>query len=213
MRWSYSSVNCYYQCPAKFKFRYIDGIRGLPSTSPAMERGTKVHSDFETCLRDESYVLAPPFDYYGDFMCTLRDNGAKAEHVITLDKHWKPTAGWEPIWVKSILDVSLIQGNVARNYDWKTGGIYDDHKEQRELYSLMQFCENPEVEIVIGTHVYLDKKENRSNEFTRDQVPALKAKWEEKVRPLYEDEVFPTNPSYACRWCEFSRYNGGPCRF
>ena len=213
MRRSYSSVNCYYQCPLKYKFRYLDKVPVQRTTTPAMERGTEIHSCFEAALGDPTAELPAPFDYYTTFINTLREHGAKPEQTIVLMHDWSPAPPWEEGWVKSILDAGLVNGAVAHNYDWKTGKIYDEHQEQRELYSIMQFCAYPEVEVVIGTHVYVDKKENRSTEFKREQLPALKAKWEEKVRPLYEDDVFPANPSYSCRYCDFSKWNGGGCKF
>lgn len=182
-------------------------------SSPAADRGTGIHGDLEHSLRDSEYVLKAPFSYYNDFLATLRKHGARPEKTILLNKSWEPVLPWEDPWVKTILDVALTDGTTARNYDWKTGKIYPDHYDQRELYSLVQLCENPLLDKAIGMHVYVDLKENRVSEFTREELPALKAKWEERVRPLFEDEIFPTNPSYACRYCEFSKYNGGPCRF
>ena len=213
MRWSYSSVNCYYQCPAKYKYRYRDKLEVERLAAPAADRGTSVHLYFERMLIDESYELPEPFSYYNSFIRTLREHNAKAEEIIILEKGWTPAPPWSDGWVKSVLDASLINGTEARNYDWKTGGIYPEHADQRELYSLMQLCQYPEVETVIGMHVYVDKKENRVSTFTRAQIPELKLKWEEKVRPLYEDEIFPTNPSFSCRYCEFSKAFGGPCAF
>jgi CRISPR/Cas system-associated exonuclease Cas4 (RecB family) len=213
MRWSYSAVSCYYQCPLKYKYRYRDKVEVERLASPAMDRGTEIHSLFEEALMSPAAILPPPFNYYDSFMATLREHNTQPEQTIVLAKDWTVAPPWDTGWVKSIIDAALVNGTEARNYDWKTGGIYDDHKDQRELYSIMQFCAHPEVETVVGMHVYVDKKENRSTTFKREQLPELKAKWEEKVRPLYEDEIFPANPSFSCRFCEFSKSNGGPCRF
>lgn len=212
MRWSYSAVSCYYQCPAKYKYRYRDGVEVKRLSAPAAERGTEIHALFEEALTDGT-ALEGSFSYYNDFMRVLREHGTKPERIIVLERDWSPAPPWNEGWVKSILDAALVKDKEARNYDWKTGNIYPEHADQRELYSIMQLCDHPEVETVVGMHVYLDKKENRVSTYTRAQLPELKTKWEEKVRPLYEDEIFPTNPSFSCRFCEFSKGNGGPCRF
>ena len=47
-RWSYSSLSTYKQCPAKWKFSYIDGIEW--PASAAMLRGTRMHSMAEDFL-------------------------------------------------------------------------------------------------------------------------------------------------------------------
>jgi len=213
MRWSYSAWSCYSGCPAKYKYRYIERHSVPKIPSPAMERGTEIHSLFEASLTDAEAELPPPFDYYTDFLEVLRNHGTKPEQTIILESDWTPAPPWNEGWVKAILDAGLVKGTEARNYDWKTGKIYDEHQDQRELYSLMQFCANPEVLVVVGMHVYVDKKENRSTIFQRSQVPDLKAKWEERARMMNEDEIFPTNPSFSCRFCDFSKYSGGPCRF
>jgi len=212
MRWSFSAWNCYNQCPAKYKFRYKDRLR-LGMKSVAAERGDMVHASAERYLVDPINRLESPMVYYESFLTALRDKGAKPEHTIILNREWKPAMPWEDEWLKAILDVALVEGTVARNYDWKTGKIYPDHVDQRELYSLAQLCAYPEVEVAIGMHVYVDLKQNRVSEFKQADVPALKAKWEERVSRLVEDEIFPTNPSFTCRYCEYSKWNGGPCRF
>lgn len=213
MHWSYSSCGCYHQCPAKYKYRYRDNIRGTLPQHPAASRGTEIHAHFEHCLRDCEYHLPNEFSYYNDFVTTLREHKAQAEVEISLNKEWRLIQPWDDVWVVSVLDVSLIEDTVGRNYDWKTGKIYPEHGDQRELYSLLQFCAYPQLERVIGMHVYVDLRQNRTSEYIRDDVPALKAKWEEKAHYLFEDEIFPPNPSFACTSCEYSRYNGGPCRF
>jgi hypothetical protein len=214
MRWSYSSCSCYYDCPAKYRYRYKERHPVEETKHPAAQRGTDIHALFENMLLDPDVNGLPkPFDYYDGFMKVLIEAGAKPEQIIILEKDWTPAPPWSDGWVKSILDAAVVQDSVARNYDWKTGKIYPNHQDQRELYSIMQFCQHPEVEIVIGMHVYVDLKENRSTTYNRSQLPELKAKWEELVRPLYEDEVFAPNPSFGCRSCPYSRANNGPCRF
>lgn len=214
MRWSYSSVSCYEQCPAKYRWRYLDKFEIAPKlVAPAKERGTALHAALERAIREPEFELPDELKYYYGFISILRGEGAVPEKVIVLEHDWTPALPWSEGWVKSILDVHLKTKSVAYNYDWKSGNIYPEHSDQRELYSLMQFCEDEELEKVIGMHVYIDKRENRTSTFTRADVPALKKKWEEKARPLFEDEIFPTNPSFSCRFCEFSKSNGGPCKF
>jgi hypothetical protein len=98
-------------------------------------------------------------------------------------------------------------------YDWKTGKIYPDHDDQKTIYSLAVFSEDPAVLSVRAVHVYLDSNTNREKTFHRDQVPELRQQWENRVQGLEQNPVLIPNPGFHCRWCGYRREVGGPCQF
>lgn len=50
MKFSYSRVDCFLQCPYKYKLRYLDGLKTLPDQSAQnpLYLGTAIHLAFET---------------------------------------------------------------------------------------------------------------------------------------------------------------------
>lgn len=50
MRFSYSRVECFSQCPMKYKYRYVDKLKTIPDQSPtnALYLGTALHLGLET---------------------------------------------------------------------------------------------------------------------------------------------------------------------
>ena len=50
MRFSYSRVGCFANCPYQYKLRYIDKLQTIPDQAPdnALYLGTAIHEAFET---------------------------------------------------------------------------------------------------------------------------------------------------------------------
>jgi hypothetical protein len=209
IRHSLSKLKCFEQCPLKYKLRYVDGIQD-PS-GPAAQRGILMHAVFENHLRGEDVVWPANLKHYEGFSENLKKSGALPEKVLTLDKDWKPVE--EEVWYKAILDVLLIKEPEAWIYDWKSGKEYDDHYDQKEIYSVAVFCSFPEVSTVRAIHVYLDHGRNTERVYDRSQMPAMRDRWALRFKKLEDTTEFHPNPNFGCRYCGFSKSKGGPCRF
>lgn len=187
----------------------------------AASRGVDLHKSVEDFVLGTLSVLPPEISFYTQFLTGLRQHEIYPEHKVSLTKEWTPTP-WNEAWYKGVLDLKLIserndesQPLAAIVYDWKSGKIYPDHDDQKSLYSLATFSEHPTVLSVRAMHVYLDLGQTREKAYHRDQVPELRKQWETRVAILEGTpplDMIP-NPGYYCRWCSFSRGNGGPCRF
>jgi hypothetical protein len=66
---------------------------------------------------------------------------------------------------------------------------------------------------VRAIHVYLDLGKNREKTLHRDQVPDVQRRFSERVAKLESCTEFYPKPQYLCRYCNFSKANGGPCIF
>ncbi len=212
--WSYSRIALYEQCPLRFKLKHIDK---LPEPqSDAMARGDRIHKTLATCLTNKSFPLPPETKKFEWLLKELR----KAPDVIVeqqwgFTKQWKPT-GWfgKDTWFRAVLDVAVMYDDLTAEVgDWKTGKKYGSNNDQMELFGLSLLCQYKPVTYVTTRLVYLDSGDQEFAEFTRGEVPQLKAKWEAKVKPMFEDTVFAARPNDKCRWCHYRRDNGGPCRF
>lgn len=211
-RWSYSSVSTYKQCPQKWKFSYIDGIE-WPS-SPAMTRGTRMHQMAEDFVTGKIERVPHEINKIGQLLLVLQSQKAQAEAVWMLDYDWKPTQDSGKAWVKAIVDVHYVLNNVLFVKDYKSGQMYDDHRNQLELYGLIGLCFYPEVKRVESSAVYMDTGyEGMEGSLIPAMKPKLIERWQKDAETMMSDEVYEPIPGTACRWCPYAQAKGGPCQY
>jgi hypothetical protein len=212
---SYSKYSCWDKCPRKFKYRYIDKLEEPKNT--AMSRGTEIHESVEAYLLGKTDQLHPDIhSYYGQFMFGLRNAGVIPELKVAVDPLWK-VVDWEgDTYIRSVIDAHLPpdEAGTVKGFEWKTGKMYPDHADQRELYMVKLKCQYPEAKRIEMTGVYFDLKKNSPTGLIPDYYQELKIElWDNKMRKILRDEVFEPNPTFACRYCHFRRDNNGPCQF
>ena len=210
-RWSYSSLSTYMQCPQKWRFSYIDNLP-WPS-SPAMSRGTRLHSMCEDFVNGVIPSVPHEIQKIGPLLLSLQVAGAKAEEVWLLDRDWKPTEDQDKAWVKAIIDVHHLTDNVLYVKDYKSGQMYPDHLNQLELYGLIGLAKFPDVKRVDTSAVYIDSG-YEGNEGTL--LPSMKTKlvnkWHQAAEEMMGDEVYEPKPG-NCKWCPYAKSKGGPCQY
>lgn len=214
--WSYSRFAKYELCPAQFKYAYIDK---LPTTgSPAMARGDKIHRSIASFVMGgialESDAVKHAFP--AKLIKEVRDFEDKV-----VEQQWGFTARWEPTgwfgkdtWFRNIVDAAVLYDDLWTDcLDWKTGKRYASNADQMELNALAMMRHFKPATGVTTRMVYIDSGEEDTSEFKRSDEPLLMAKWEKKVEPMFTDTAFLPRPNDKCRFCDFSRSSGGPCRF
>lgn len=218
--WSLSSLGTYERCGLKYKLKYVEKIPEIRSSKA--NRGVDNHAIVEGFLKGTVQALPDELSFYHSFLTGLRDYEIYPEHRISLRRDWTPTSwGANDSWYRGVLDLKLIKSTQEKEgladeivvYDWKTGKIYPDHDDQKSLYSLAVFSENPSVRSVRAVHVYFDLNSNREKTFHRGEVHELRKQWEDRIAKLEQDPQFIPNPGYHCRFCSYSREKGGPCAF
>lgn len=213
MSWSLSRLGCYDQCPLKYKFRYLlkipQGEKGA-----AASRGVMLHKAVEDFVGGTLNTLPTEIDFYTGFLLNLRGHG-DAEYKVALDQKWRPVE-WDSkeVWLKAVLDYRITETPAKSTvFDWKSGKIYPEHDDQKHLYSLTEFARLPELIEVDAVHVYIDLKKQSKKTYRREWAEEGQRRWERKVETMESDTQHIPNPTYLCRFCEFSRAKGGPCRF
>ncbi len=205
-RWSYSSLSTYEKCPAKWKYRYIDGLRDPPT--PAMERGTRLHSLCESVLKDGAQIPSE-LSLISEVLERLKVNNAQSEKMWRLDRGWQPA---QEAWVKGIIDVHFMRDGVLHIYDFKSGKPYASHKAQLEIYSIMGFATVPEAERVECGAIYIDSgKIGCKRAMTRQEAFDARDGWGIRADKLLFDEEWMPTPGGACWRCNYKSLNGGPC--
>jgi hypothetical protein len=206
-RWSYSSLSTYEECPAKWRYEYIDGIR--PPPSPAMERGTMLHSMCEKVLNGEMETPGE-LAQIGRVLERLKANEAKPERAWRLDSEWRPVDSGS--WLIGIIDVHFFKDGALHVYDFKSGRSYPSHSKQLELYSLIGLCTFPEVPRAEVGAIYIDTgKLQRRRTISRAEAPALLENWTGRARKMFADDELLATPGSGCYWCQHKDSMGGQC--
>lgn len=218
MRWSLSKLGTHAKCAFKYKLKYI--LKLEEQRNQFSSRGVDQHKIIEEFIRGNIQQLPQELSFYHQFLTGLKEREIYPEHGIFLNDRWEPVDKDSPeLWYTGFLDLKvLVRGPdgepvEAIIYDWKTGKIYDDHQDQRELYSVGVYAEHPTLQRVRAIHVYIDLNKSREQIYGPSEMLQLRRKWEDKVRFVEQDESFIANPSFMCRYCSFSRHKGGPCQF
>ncbi len=214
MRWSLSALSSYEKCPAQYKYRHIERLP-VNFKSDAAARGTELHATIESFLKGTITELPNEINFYTQYLTQLKGREIYPEHKVALTRDWEVTE-WDGdlCWYRGIFDLKISgAGDEVTIIDWKTGKIYPEHDDQKSLYSLAAFSESPTVQRVRAIHVYLDLGKNREKTYDRQQLHELRASWNSRVLKLEQETEWLPNPNFMCRYCSFSRMNGGPCKF
>jgi len=215
--WSWSVLQQYETCPKQTYYSKIQKVQ-VPK-APALEKGIKIHEELEACLRDHSLScpeLAQPVEVQLE---RLRMDGAIPELEIAFDKDWNACDWFAPncwlrIKVDAIVPPTIDGDGRVHIIDWKSGKVRQDHTDydaQLELYMLAALLMYPTAEQAEASLIFLEHGVvlDGDDVMTRDMIPAAKAKWENRVKPLLSDTTFAPRPSgFACRWCDLGKAAG-----
>lgn len=216
--WSWSRYKAHKDCPAAFKYDVIDKLPRGPSP-PAMVRGETIH------LIAEKYAKGgkpkPVTHELAKFEKQFKEITQLNPIIETgwgFKRDWSYIGreSWygDDVWLRVKTDVSIIYGDATADIiDHKTGKIYEDNADQVGLFALAGFKRFPKLKHITARLWYLDSGDEIIEEYDVGQVPALTTKWERKIRPMFADRRFPPRPSWRCARCNFSKANGGPCKF
>lgn len=220
--YSYSRMATFKKCPQKFKFAYVDKLDIPFVPSAPMIRGSAIHDTLEQFMLGHAEMLHPEIhEHYGQYFFSLRE-----EHK----GHLEPEAKWGISWdmtpceydaedcmVRGYMDLRFVTPDepIADVFEYKTGKRYPEHTHQQWLYGVATLAKHPILQGVNVTAIYLDQKKNNKiyypNSMMFEYRPALIREIMEIENTAPEDMI-PT-PHFMCRYCQFSKGNGGPCQF
>jgi putative RecB family exonuclease len=213
--WSYSRFDAWRTCPAKYRYKFVDK---LPEPqSPAMARGSRVHSQLEAYLGGKGDL---PAEVKGGYHAAVYDMIRDHEDKVVEDK-WGFTSVWaktgwmaDDVWLRSIVDVAMRHADGSITVvDHKTGRRYASNDDQMEVFATATLSRFPDAQRVETRLIYLEQdKIEEIALFKWDDADKLRDKWARAVQPMLGDRDFPARPNDKCRWCAFSRDAGGPCK-
>lgn len=207
--WSFSKMQTYETCPRQYEAKYVTkSVKYVQNDSAVW--GDYVHKCLENYIRNGT-PLPSNVAMYQKFADALRARWPRAhiiaERALALNSYLMETGYYDgDVWVRAKIDVTILEGNEAAVFDWKTGKVKEDPK-QLMFYALLVFCLYPDVQRVRSAFVWLkDNFMSPPATFHRSQFDQMLAMWTGKYDNLVEAHklgVFPPKPSGLCKgWCE-----------
>lgn len=246
--WSYSVYTNYLKCPLSICFEKIQKIKIFEPENPAFIKGNRVHHGAETFIRTPTKEL-PAFikQMQKDTPAKTRDDPqpkstwdllksvedklrffqrlkASVELEWAFTRDYKPTSWFgRDAWLRIKTDACGLEPDtkppLIHITDWKTGKVYDEHKQQRSLYALggLQLVELGALAAgdkraeVIAEHAYTDTTQSATETFAFKDLKKLKDQWAARTKQMLSDTTYKATPGYHCKWCRYRKSNGGPC--
>jgi hypothetical protein len=203
---SYSRLNTYESCPAKFEALHVLKT-AKDEGNQYSEYGDRVHKGLESYgkTRQATGISAEvaPYTRYVDLI--MAQPGEKHfEYQMALTEELKPCSWMAPdVWLRAIADVLVINGDTAQIVDWKTGKVRHD-PIQMQWFACMVLYLFPQVQTVKTVFVWLAHGQVTPGSLRRGDEQHLWPKIVKRLDALQQSVdlgVFPTNPTYLCRWC------------
>jgi predicted RecB family nuclease len=203
---SYSSIKLYENCPYRyFRQRIVKDV--VDEGGEASKYGERIHQYLEYRLANDA-VLPQEVAHYEPLCLSVERIATGGELLIekelVLTENLTPT-GWfdADAWLRSKLDILVINGSLANVMDWKTGKRNAD-QFQMQLFAAQVFKHYPEVQSVRTSLVWLKTMEMDTQTYFRADVNAIWADVMKRIQRIHsslEHDNWPARPSGLCRFC------------
>jgi RecB family exonuclease len=202
--WSFSRIKAFQTCPKQFY--HVNVLKQFPfEETEAMRYGTEFHEAAEHFIRDgtsipDRFAFARPAlealaDKAGEKLCEQK-LGLTAE-LEACDFFAKD------VWFRGIVDLLIIDGDVATVVDYKTGksSRYAE-KGQLELMALSVFRHFPEVKTVRAGLLFVIANDLVKAKYEKSGQKDMWRKWLSeygKMESAFETGVWNPKPSGLCK--------------
>lgn len=205
MAWSYSALTAFETCPRRFYHtRVAKDI--VEAETQALTWGNAVHKALELRAK-ENQPLPEGMAHWEPLVAKILAAGGEVftEKQIALDKTFTPCDWFAPeVWVRGVVDVGVISGNLLIALDYKTGKPKHD-SDQLKLFAALLLAVYPECDVVKTGFLWLKTNGIDQARFERSDLPDIWNTFLPRVTVLekaYEQDRWPTRPSGLCRnWC------------
>jgi len=206
---SFSKINLYRTCPTQWKAKYFDKSVEFKPTEATIY-GTELHAEAEQCIKEnrnpvERFEVLQP---YLDSIRKFKSKYVTAEQEFAITKDLTPTGFWDDnAWLRGKLDVLVHQEDKAQVLDWKSGKAKPKDFDELRCFSLLTFCNLPEIEKTKNTYIWLKKDHPPTSEIVeRSRVQELASDLAETIDQIENSVMFDQwkmRVSGLCgKWCD-----------
>lgn len=203
---SYSSIKLYENCPLRyFRQRIVKDV--VDEGGEASKHGERIHTFLEHRLANHD--LLPQEAAHYEPLCSAVERIAiggelHIEKELVLNDNLTPTGWWDSdAWLRSKLDVLVINNNEAVVMDWKTGKRNAD-QFQMQMFAAQVFKHYPEVRRVKTSLVWLKTMDMDTEVYNRADTNTIWAEIMRRIQRIhssFEHDNWAARPSGLCRFC------------
>lgn len=211
--WGFSKLDVFRACPAKFKYQFLDKLP--QGSSPAMERGGKMHENIESYLNGWTSMLLPELVTWRPAFDDLKTKAFRGEQSIGIDDKWVMLKNWfeKATWLRVKMDAYYIADHTMRVIDFKSGKYREPSRDQIEIYAIAGLSIEPTIEEVVAEFWFLDTGDIFTRKYSSKELLDLRLKYEQGSNRMYMERLWDPVPSSACRYCPYSKTKEGPCKY
>ena len=205
MKWSYSGLKDFVNCPKQY-YEVKVAKNFVKEQTKQMLYGTEVHKALEDYARDKT-PLPQNYKRFQKVMdVVLEIPGIKyPERKFALTAEKLPCDFSDAnYWVRGIVDLLIIEGTTAFVLDYKTGSAKYPDPKQLKLMALMTFAHHPNVERVRAGLLFVAHNHFLPEEYDRKDIEKLWSAFTPELARMkvsYDTNNWPENPTGLCGWC------------
>lgn len=208
IKWSYSGLKDYINCPRQYnEVKVLKRFEKRPTAQTLY--GTDVHSAIENYVKI-GQTLPKNYQKFQKQLDPLREmSGEKFPEyrmAITIDR--EPCKfGAQDYWVRGITDLLVVDEDYGFIVDYKTGSNRYPDPKQLQLMALLTFAHFPEVQRIKAGLLFVVHEHFVTSEYHRDDIDTL---WKDFAGPLerlrlsHVNGSWQPNPTPLCGWCPVS---------
>jgi hypothetical protein len=221
---SWSRLSDYYQCPLKFKLKYLEKdakFKEDESKSPHLVRGSNVHralenyvvqatSNGELEVKITSLPEVESTKPFVDRFLNAYDQVIPETQIAVNDK-WERLEWFDRnTMYRAIFDLIAMRPSDVAIIDYKTGKMrdYDGGPSglgQLHLSATIALNLWPNIPEVSTTYAYVDHKQTVVKKFNQEDGVRMRKHFEEEHARVNADDKFKPTVNEFCKWCPATR--------
>ena len=218
---SYSRVGLYEKCPASYEWQYVLGHKQAFNPGPAATRGLEIHQSIEDHFNSDTPLHEDIPDKVAVWILEHKNKAclSNPEFEFAFTKDWE-TCEFDATeaYIRGYMDNMFVYKDdedvtfKVVIHEYKTGQIYDDHVDQKQLYAMAALIIYPELDEVEVTGIYIDQKKQFSTRYSRLHLHSMQYTWQRRIDKMHLP-LYPARPGMHCRWCpKSSKWKEGSCQ-
>ncbi|HMA77549.1 MAG TPA: PD-(D/E)XK nuclease family protein [Candidatus Paceibacterota bacterium] len=214
--WAYSRINKFKTCPKQYYHTLIAKDYAEEFSGEKQMYGNAVHTAAQEFI-DWGKPVPKKFEFMVPVLESLKaKTGEKlCELKLGITEDLKPCEFFDDnVWFRTIIDLLIVDGDVAYVIDYKAGSNKYVDKGQLELMALVVFIHYPEVTAVRSGLLFVVHDNAVRETFSRSDQTWMWNKWMQEYSKLEEahdlDVWNPTQNGLCKRHCVVTEcvYNG-----
>ena len=199
--WSPSKLACFELCPAKYGAEFYD--RTVPfEQNEAAVWGERVHKAAELYMKKTPVEDTAAFEVAKPYVELLAKLPGKRliEYQMAVSHNWKPSP-WKQATGRMILDFGVINGEVLKGYDYKSGKVKEDIT-QMQIYAIVMAILFPELQKFEMKYIWFKERKVTGFTCTRSELKVLFSQIKQRIDKMqyaWDTECFPRKKNGLCK--------------